>query len=398
MAASTLRGYLQVAPEEVELLPPRPTRANACRGRRTCCCLLLLLALASAWAVAAVKVCRNCNRIGNFVDVWLQREILRAAGSVCADRGWEDAQVTAIGNGVAWRRVVHMGWLRGEPLALVAHIGASRAGKARVNSAFVSLVRARLRGRLNIGCRRLPHETGAFTLAYAYDALAVIRPVLSETMHALLDSHSPIDSIRFPAGALTCVVHVRLGDYHPRARAGNSSAAAATPEEVGALLAGAARTFAPPPTRFEILESGVSHGCTGERCGQVTLLAIERALQLSFPHAEVALVIDGTPDRDFARAARAPMLLIGSGGSFANFAAAANRGQVRSPQCTLLPEGLDAGEVVRQRCWPLSEALPAAAGGGAQGGGEWRVYAHPLCSSLCGGAHAANEPRARERR
>ena len=151
----------------------------------------------------------------------------------------------------------------------------------------------------------------------------------------------------------TCVLHYRIGEslWIPTAE---------QREAVVDSLVGAIRSFSRPPQRVEILNGGARHNCdtNTEMCGLDFLDIILARLRAHFTNATVVLV-QGSPDEDFVRASRAPCLVVGAG-SYAITAAAASRGEVRSPACMQMPYNT-------RRC------VHHVADG-------WSTYMHPQCS------------------
>lgn len=327
-------------------------------------------------AVCVSQVCANCYRIGNMLDVWYQRELLYAANATCASRGWADTNAAGIDRGVRLRRWLRLEWMRAPP-PLLSIMYAAHAERLPAAAQLRQLRRLpQLRAQ---NCARDGH--GGWVLSATYRTLAQLRGPLAESVHALLDAHPPLRDVRPAAG--TCVVHVRVGDFVAELR--DVARLHADDATLAAALVEAARSFAPAPERFELLESGSSHKCAGggARCGAHLLAAVARALAAAFPAAPVAAVRLSTPDEDFARAARAPMLLVGMGGTFATFAAAVNRGQVRSPEC-VISGAMQSGDMgPGARCWPLAAPLPTLGTSEQHTASDWRVFAHPLCVREC---------------
>ena len=160
------------------------------------------------------------------------------------------------------------------------------------------------------------------------------------------------------------MVHFRTGDFVIERRPGWNERHLHL--SVAALIA-AARTLPRLPRRFEVLGGGIDHNCdvATADCGTGTLRLIVHGLRQAYPSADVVLV-GGSADEDFVRAARAQMLLIGcdgmehvTGSSFAVYAAAASKGHVRSPACFL-------------RFAPcMTKSAPLAP--------RWLGYPHPNC-------------------
>jgi hypothetical protein len=270
-----------------------------------------------------------------------------------------------------------------------------------------------------------------------------VREGLAASLNALIDRTRGLRSIR-PTSARTCVVLLHVDSRQlrqlllarGRGSAGGGGGGGGEEEDGGmdgeliASLVRAARSFDPPPDRFELIvrsstsgsgsgsgsssgEAGSARACEGAlqaRVGRASLRppqprsqsqrhalagadrtvggkapqqhpslsvcntqqlvdSLSHSLRAAFPTAAIATVAPRGPDYELAMSARAPMLLVGLGGTAAMMAAVANRGQVRTPACTFVA----AAEAARRVCQPTSEPITPS----------WHTYRHPLCPRRC---------------
>jgi hypothetical protein len=351
-------------------------------------CGAVLFAALCGWVYAAYHVCSGCNRLGNFLDYWYQHEVIRALDVVCP-HATERTELAGIARGVGLRRLLRFEFLS---------VYGSLAQTAMVTRA-VAVPRAADAAELGLNrtdeCAAL-YKRAAFRFATSYPALRAAASPLSASLNALLDATRGLRGLR-PSTARTCVVHVRAGDFLGMLHGYSSVSHAAVAESV----VEAAHSFEPRPDRFELLDSGVSNHCglvganaSRALCGGALLDQIAAALRAAFASAPVVMVGARSPDVDFAAAAQAPMLVVGSGGTFAYMAAVANRGQVRTPAC-MLAVAANAKRNDWKQC-QRTDATPLrtcdgdgkchwlADGGQAPArGATWQTYAHPMCHQRC---------------
>ena len=286
------------------------------------CTLIILL-----WRQAANSACSggSCYRLGNFIDFWLQRELLRSLDVSTSGPAGECSQIL---RGIQLRRFFRIEWLQSR--SLIERISSLPLPQAPTfwNDPSSAPLRQTLQEWDNSNRDSYPFVW--WNIAQLKLVLPYLKPVL----------RTLVDGAFVEADQTTCVVHFRTGDFFSEQRRGWNKRQLHL--SIAALIA-AARTLPQLPRRFEVLGGGRDHNCdiTTADCGTGTLRLIANGLRRAYPSAEVALV-GGSADDDFLRAASAPMLLIGcdgmelvTGSSFAVYAAAASNGHVRSPACFL---------------------------------------------------------------
>lgn len=327
-----------------------------------------LLVLLIAWRISAAHVCHGCYRLGNYLDFYLQRELLLQASAASAtSSGAEVANSASSGpaalargiwTGVWLKRFLHFRWTA--PATLIEHLHSQRLShlsRSWQRPEAAQLLRALVAGGLASARSGQPE----FFLWWNQTLLHEMLPEVRDAVRAAVDAVVPQAGAPPPG---TCVVHFRAGDFT------NEVAGGWKPAQLRlciAAMAAAARTFPTAVQRFEVLGGGVDHGCDPQvaDCGQSALQLLERNLRAAVPNASVVHVRGASADADFARMVRAPMLLVGSfgtelkvGSSFAVFAAAASAGHVRSPACFMRHD----------QCMPARAMAP-----------NWLGYEHPAC-------------------
>lgn len=375
--------------------------------------VICLTAVLCSWLLAASLICRHCNRIGNFLDLWFQLRLLegfreqqrRQQGLASSNANLSrldlaisglSAHVRGVGLGVWLGRA-----LRFRPTALPFTLHAvATAAVSLPPTEFWLLADGR-----NLLRQMTDRPPQSFFFWRSPEQVRQLAPFLVPTLRRLVRGYvsaarsSLHNATRHAPG--TCIVHYRAGDF---LRAGGTADRASA-----AALVDAAASFSSRPTRFVILDGGVtSHRCraapqpiphtVSERahrllnalptragpnvagppaashaaaapdlaadCGRPFAEFLALGLRRAFPGAAVVREEAGggahTADADFVRMASAPMLLVG-GGSFALFAALANAHEVRWPTCVLVYD-----EVT---CMPsLGKLAPGL-----------RPYRHPRC-------------------
>ena len=80
------------------------------RGRRVACCVIALLGLLLLWAAVRATECEHCYRLGNYIDFYLQRELLRlmAARFPDADASVPVRHAAGLRRGVLLRRLLRV--------------------------------------------------------------------------------------------------------------------------------------------------------------------------------------------------------------------------------------------------------------------------------------------------
>ena len=373
------------------------------RLRRALALLLASVTLVM-WFMGARSVCRSCYRLGNYIDYYLQRELLlviapsNAAGPAALARG--------ISNGVAMRRFLRLQWFA--PNTLIEYLEPRRLAHQPQAKWWSVAEAAQLAAELKEGAAEDARtgESRFFLWCVSVPGLKALLPHIRDTVREAIAAVLPSEIAREDVGrgdgghlvgsagaggvkaggrasaassSRTCVVHFRVGDFTHETLRGWKPAQL---RWCIASMIAATYSFATTPTRFEVLGGGLDHGCdpTRDECGQSALGLIARGLRAAYPGAEI-LTPRGSVDADFARMVRAPMLLIGAfgtelkvGSSFAVYAAAASHGEVRSPGCFLrfaacmpeLPLGISAAD--ERTAQPGMQMAP-----------HWRGYAHPSC-------------------
>ena len=337
---------------------PEKSRRPVGRLCRLVSILAVCLVFVLLWHQAARSVCRGngCYRVGNFIDFWVQRELLASLRSSVT--GPAD-QCAGIVRGITLRRFLRLEFLHAR--TLLEKLSSQRLSSSPSATFWHDAV-------VQTGLRQTLEEWEASTdeknypfVWWHHQQLQLLLPFIMPQLRSLVDEmpHAPVTNG-------TCVVHFRTGDFFLEQRRGWKTRQLQL--SVAALIS-AAHTFQQPPQRFEVLGGGFDHNCdsAASDCGTATLRMITRGLRRAYPSAAGAFA-RGSPDEDFARAVRAPMLLIGcdgtemkTGSSFAVYAAAASYGHVRSPACFL-------------------RYAPCMSGpDGMAMGPRWTGYAHPNC-------------------
>lgn len=330
------------------------SNCNSSPRRRKCMCALLLMlistSLIAGWLTAGRMICVRCNRIGNYLDQWYRRELLCAADANCKDAGqthtglqqflWR-AQSPHRNMPAAAQKLdveVH-GWARGvmlrgffrelSPRAFATTVYPQRASTLPPPS-FWKTAEA-LEFLRNHGA-----QADAWRSHYIWGTRIFFEllPYLRPSLHALIEKHpygprhdhdADVAAREFFAQR-TCVLHYRTGEglWQP-------------PKEqwqaVARSIIAAIRSFRPPVERIEFLNGGSQHCDT---CTVSFLGELHDAVRAALPNVAVIRMVGGSIDDDWLRAARAPYLVTGPG-SFAVMAAAASRGQVRTPACIRFP-------------------------------------------------------------
>lgn len=336
-------------------------------ARRRLLCAASLFA-AFLYLHYGLGICRTCYRLGNYVDFWLQAALLRAMPLSGVSDGANPAvparRALDIARGVeAWRLLRPTHWISPPPLVLrlQAQAFAPPAEMWR-RPGGAALARTLVEGSSRLAAARSATPFLWWNISHTGLLLPYLRPVL----RAAVDSVPEVT----PYDAGTCVVHFRVGD---NTNLGVSGPSGWKPSELRAAVAAmvaAAGTLPRRPSRFEVVSGGIDHGCDAAKadCGAAALRLLGRGLRATFRSATVVDVRGATPDQDFARMARAPMLVLGFlggastlfvGSSYAVYAAVASSGHVRSPACFLRYD----------ECMPEHHLSPL-----------WRGYPHPNCA------------------
>ena len=334
------------------------------------CCGAAIAAVVTilvVWGLGAFGICSNCYRLGNYLDYYFQERILRelhAAGDeqAVAWIGGPHSLAHGIWRGVRLRRLFWLRWRR--PLSLIELFHDRRT---QLLTAFptpsrwsrpdaAALRQALVAGAMHSSRTRRPE----FFLWWNQAHVQMLLPYLRDTIRSAVAPPAIADERR----TRTCVVHFRVGDFTREMSGGWKR------EQLLmsiAVMVAAASTFAMPIDRFEVLGGGLDHNCNPAKddCGASALRLMLTALQSTFQNASVVRVRGQGVDRDFRRMVNAPMLLLGTvgtqlkvGSSFAVYAAAASRGEVRSPACFLRFD----------RCFSHMKSSRS-----------WHGYAHPHC-------------------
>jgi hypothetical protein len=331
-------------------VPPR------CRSRRprdmslSTSGKLCLVALAIPFVVGAAVfatlfalVCKHCNRLGNFLDVWYQRSLVESllhglavdnpkcnfASTVsqhtqCEQGFWRhavesfDATLFGTGWGVHLYRQLRMD----HSPSLTAFAYFQRAKRVPPPAFWHTSVGRELMSFLRNGDTRKHIWVKP---RWARALMPYLRPSLQHLVRSFKASVSPRSRAR---NFDTCVIHYRAGDFQVEETAADAERSAAS-------VVTAARTMPRRCSHFELLDGGVTtHVCSDNRdCGLSLMTAMEAALRLAFPNASLVR-ISRTPEEDFLRMVDAPMLIVG-GGSYATYGALASSGIVRVPRCVL---------------------------------------------------------------
>ena len=293
--------------------------------------LVLLVALfGAAWYQAARHVCHgwSCYRLGNYLDLWLQRELWRSYGG---DAAIPDQLASVLGTyavGAGARRILR---LEGMHSTLLEHAYMHRARSVDLplqsfwntseGTALLTTLRHAASRHWPRGVDVLWHHNW---LRYG----ATLRH-LATSVRGLIDSfalreHRPLPLGREAPGP-TCVVHVRVGDFV------QIKGVRALEAELDRLVWTAAG-LRPPPARMVILQGGASHGCSSQQaaqqCGQQYLSRLQARLRAAVPNASVLMSYEqrgrhawaaNGADGDFLMLADADVALGSVGSSFSWF-------------------------------------------------------------------------------
>lgn len=358
------------------------------RAQRRVLLVLIVVVCVPSWRLASALICQNCYRLGNYIDFYLQRELLRSRGggsgssaAAVASQGPE-ALAYGIWRGVRMRRLLHpSSWF--EPNSLIEQLHHRQEGVQLPPGAWARSDMRQLAYALHEGGSAAARSgTPDFFLWWNHTHLRALLPHIRETIRAELASlPSTAAAQRVGAHASTeVVVHFRAGDFTRETRWKPSQLRLCVASMVAAV-----QTFpdAQLITSFHILGGGIDHGCdpTVDDCGASALALVARGLRVAFPNATTRLSRGGSVDEDFIRMVYAPKLLLGSygtelkvGSSFAVYAAAASTGHVRSPGCFLR----------------FDTCMPITAGSGVMAmtpDVRWQGYSHPSCKR-CRNLHA----------
>lgn len=295
-------------------------------------------ALLVPWLLAAHHICKDCYRIGNFLDFWLQRELLYAATGELQSAQMQQT-LYGIHRGVVLRRVFRFRPHR----SLLEHAYAHRtpasllpsAAQWRTDATLVALL-PRLRASNTdllwkdkmLLARLEPHVRAALRELLASYASHTGR--LSAQCSALAPSRHVAAN---HSSSSCCVVHMRVGQ--PLFWSTNRSRGGHTDTTKVHQLSRAAAHFRAPPRCFHILDGGTHHLCTqsarGDDCGASARGVLVEALRAAFPTAAVHEPSPSgpSPDDDFLTMACARTLLLGGGSSYNTFAALAAHADVR---------------------------------------------------------------------
>ena len=400
---------------------PRTMRRPRCINPR--CALrwvFLFCALALAWQQLALHVCNGCYRVGNYLDFWMQKELMRAASDDAALSALAyrpAASCDGIVRQILLKRKVHMRSSI-EPITLIERVATKRLLHPPPPGFWSDASRS---GALRTLLMSWESDSDAEPVLWWHaEHMRILLPYLQPSMHALVEeiatttqerpywqvdgSSEDILVMRNQNADRTCVVHffhrptdsvVTLENQRSGSTGSSSSLSGLSSSSTGesdeyrlsiATLIAAASTFPEAPKRFELLGGGLDPHCDpsipNNDCGAVRALRqIAHGLRRSFPEAAVVILFEGDTDSDFVRAARAPMLLLGAdagrgltvGSSYSMYAAIANaRGLVRTPACFL-------------RVGPCMEGLRMSP--------RWVGYRHPSCTRAC---RAEEDPRSNE--
>ena len=357
----------------------------ACSSRK----LLAVTVLAAVWHLMASRICQSCYRLGNYIDYYLQRELLQQAleaASSGADPSGPAAMTYGIWRGVRMRRMIWpTRWF--QPITLIEHLQHHRMARLPA-SALARPNMARVMRSLTEGAALSARtHSNDFFLWWNHSHARTLLPYVGETLRNAISSAGSVPLARYGRPSdRTVVVHFRAGDFTRLMRW--------KPAQLRLCIAAmivAARTF-PDADRidaFEVLGGGIDHRCDTrtDDCGASALGLVARGLRSAFPNATVRSLRGATVDEDFVRMVRAPMLLIGAvgyelvvGSSYAHYAAAASEGHVRSPACFLRFDTCMPGPPGGPRSMvPDVERGLARADSEWSGGARWHGYAHPSC-------------------
>lgn len=145
-----------------------------------------------------------------------------------------------------------------------------------------------------------------------------IYPTFNDALRDAIDAYGKCVA---PSTHSTCVIHMRVGDFL----------------DLGCKIdiqdiINATSLLHAVPDRFEVLNGGKHFRASADvmTSSDKLLRDLCSALEARFPLADVVLIDSDNADDDFFRMVMAPMLITGAG-SFAVFAAAANRNQRLTP-------------------------------------------------------------------
>jgi len=161
--------------------------------------------------------------------------------------------------------------------------------------------------------------------AYSYEAIADIQYQYREAINVAIDAYALEVGYKMPTFNQTeCVVHYRLGDM--------LSIGAIDPVNLANSLADWARRETTLISRFHVLISGISHASNARQiiASQNTIDVFCARLKSLFPASRILLDEHGTPDDDWFKMVKAPLLFT-THGSYATSAAAASLGLRASP-------------------------------------------------------------------
>ena len=381
----------------IDQLLRRP-RENMPR-RRSTLLLLAVLLLAPLVVIRTKTVARQIAnsapgggyRLGNFIEFWILRELLRADAAV------EERQLCNWFTCRSWRLLAWWDWRSrhgqcGAKADSVSLSSGLTVADARMLSLVLGARAIEGSGTLQEALYELPasfspallHRKSVQTILEPLkrrpscyyigfdDAFALL---LAGEVRSALRGGLVAASARRPRPASdTCVIHYRIGDA--------SLMEEGSIDLVNAALVAAARGFAPPPARFVMLGGGATHGCVDAAqkrvgCGRLAHARLSDALSVAFPAASVQRSPSASPDDDFAMLLGARMALL-TAGTYGLFGAllAANGAEVRVPSCDISqhPGKTDSGR--GGACFPMH----LLHGGPLR---NWSTYAHPLCPARC---------------
>lgn len=305
--------------------------------------------------------------MGNFLDFWLQSELLFAATGEAPSAEMQQI-LFSLYRGAYLRRVL---WLRpqrtlvehtywhsvpaallpaselwrtdADLAALVPKLRASHADilwhNRRLLSKLEPHIRSALRELLTSFLSLSDHDAHAHdagrSTALAPPSRVLPRSWASAPRTSRNGSSAPDTSC--------CVVHLRLGQSQFWQRSsrgvgqnGTTQFDQSTTQFDKSLVDKLIRTarYRTAPACFEVLDGGTNHLCTPSasngQCGAVVREELLRKLRAAAPSAAVTELTSGlSPDTDFLRMACATKLLLGAGSSFNTFAALAARAEVR---------------------------------------------------------------------
>lgn len=159
---------------------------------------------------------------------------------------------------------------------------------------------------------------GEWWWCYSLDNLTSVHPAFGNSLRDAIRAYGRCIE---PTSPGTCVIHLRVGDFLHHAAG----------IDVDHILH-ASSLLRVTPERFEIVNGGKHFRATPEllAASEAVLRDLRVALRTRYPTAVVESIESDDADADFFRMVMAPMLITGAG-SFAVFAAAANRNQRLTP-------------------------------------------------------------------